>query len=334
MGTLVRPAPEVGGAGPAWPPTAPAEGAELSLPAVLAILAAGYLATLFAYAAAARGTLPYVAPYGSAGDLVTRQLIVPSAIVVGLAVGLVLMLRWQRVAGLGPGRLDPWGTVPLAVFAVATVVTFTMPRVSSRGPGFIGVVLAGLFLAALSEEILFRGFLLHGLGRRMGGRQAVLMGSALFSAGHVPALISVDLDAVGIGVSLVVLYGLGVLLCRIRVATGSVWFATGVHTLWNFVTVAVVGYAATDVPLALALLKLVPIVVGLKLAAGLSRTRRSGDVLPSVPAPAGPALLPSAGLRPFAPIAPSSPAGSPWVVRPQPGVPSLPPPPPPPRPDP
>jgi membrane protease YdiL (CAAX protease family) len=335
MSVLARPVPG-DAVKPAWPPTAPAEGAELSLPAVLAILVAAYLAMLFAFAAAARGTLPYLSPYGSAGDFVTRQLIVPSAIVVGMSVGLVLMLRWQRVTGLGLGRVDPWGTVPLAVFAVATVVTLTMPNVSSRGPGFIGFILTGLFLAALSEEIVFRGFLLHGLGRRMGGRDAVLLGSALFSAGHVPSLLSAELDGGGIAISLVVLFGLGVLLCRIRVATGSIWFASGVHTLWNFVTVAVVGFSTTDVPIALALLKLVPIVIGLKLAAGLSKTPRLGVVVPSVPATAlaGPGLASDGALRPFAPIASPIPAASPWVVRSAAEAPSLPPPPPPPRPDP
>jgi membrane protease YdiL (CAAX protease family) len=329
MGTLARRVPEDGRAGPTWPPTAPAEGADLSLPAVLAILAGAYLAMLLAFAAAARGTLPYLSPYGSPQDFVTRQLIVPSAIVVAMSVGLVLMLRWQRVAGLGLGRADPWGTVPLAVFGVATVVTFTMPNVSSRGPGFIGMVLAGLFLAALSEEILFRGFLLHGLGRRLGGRDAVLLGSALFSGGHIPSLLSADLDGSGVAISLVVLFGLGVLLCRIRVATGSIWLASGVHTLWNFVTVAVVGFSTTDVPIALALLKLVPIVIGLKLATGLSRRPRLGAVAPPLPATvAGPSLAPDAALRPPPPIASSAPAADPWVVRSRPVGSSLPPPPP------
>jgi membrane protease YdiL (CAAX protease family) len=253
---------------------------------------------------------------------------------VALSVGLVLMLRWQRVTGLGLGRIDPWGTVPLAVFAVATVVTFTMPHVSSRGPAFIGMILAGLFLAALSEEILFRGFLLHGLGRRLGGRDAVLLGSALFSAGHVPSLLSAELDGAGIAISIVVLFGLGVLLCRIRVATGSIWFATGVHTLWNFVTVAVVGFSTTDVPIALALLKLVPIVIGLKLATALSKRPRPVIASPPTTALAGSPLVPNPGFRPYAPIAPATPAASPWAVGSRLDERPLPPPPPPPRPDP
>jgi membrane protease YdiL (CAAX protease family) len=290
---------------------------------------------LLAFAAAARGTLPYLSPYGSAEGFVTRQLIVPSAIVVAMSVGLVLMLRWQRVTGLGLGRIDPWGTVPLAVFAVATVATFTMPHVSSRGPGFIGMVLAGLFLAALSEEILFRGFLLHGLGRRMGGRDAVLLGSAVFSAGHVPSLLSAELDGGGIAISLVVLFGLGVLLCRIRVATDSIWFASGVHTLWNFVTVAVVGFSTTDVPIAVALLKLVPIVLGLKLATSLSKRSRPGVVTATVPATAiaGRPLVADGARRPYAPLAQATATADPWVVRSRPDPRPLPPPPPPPRPD-
>jgi membrane protease YdiL (CAAX protease family) len=269
---------------------------------------------------------------------VTRQLVVPSAIVVGISVGIVLMARWHRVTGLTMlGRPSPWGTVPLAVFGVATVVTIAMPRVSSRGTGLTGLVLLGLFLAALAEEILFRGFLLHGLTRRLGGREAVLLGSALFSAGHVPSLLSVNLGASGIAISLVVLFGLGVLLCRIRVATGSIWYASGVHTLWNFVTIAVVGseYAEGDIPGAFVILKLVPILIGLKLAVSVARSPRFGIVVPPVPAAAfasAPAIA-GAGLAAYRPVTPSAPAASPWVVRP-PTPPSLPPPPPPPRPDP
>jgi membrane protease YdiL (CAAX protease family) len=320
---------------PAWPPTAEPRGAELSVPAVLAILVGGYLAMVLTFAATSRGSLPYLSPYGSASDLVTRHLVVPSAIVVGLAVGLVLMLGWQRVAGLAAGSARAWGVVPLGIFGVATVVTIAIPRVSSKGTGFIGLVLLGLFFAALSEEILFRGFLLHGLARRIGGREAVLLGSALFAAAHIPSLTAADLEAGGIAVSLVVLFGLGVLLCRIRVATGSIWFASGVHTLWNFVTVAVLSttYSASELPAAFVLLKLAPIVVGLVLAVRVARSPRFGVVVPPMPvvALAGAPSIP-AGFARYSPIAPAPPSASPWVVAPSP--PSLPPPPAPPRPDP
>jgi membrane protease YdiL (CAAX protease family) len=222
--------------------------------------------------------------------------------------------------------------VPLAVFAIVTAVTIATSRGPSGGSGFVGIVLVGLFLAALAEEVLFRGLLLHGLTRRLGGRQAVLLGSALFSAGHLPSLLSVDLAASDIVISLVVLFGLGVLLCRIRVATGSIWFASGVHTLWNFVTIAVVASlpADGDVPMAFALIKLVPIVVGLRLAVGVARSPRPSDAIPPLPAFA-PTLVPGAAVRPYTPVSPAAPATSPWAIRPRPDLPTLPPPP---RPDP
>lgn len=159
----------------------------------------------------------------------------------------------------------------------------------------------------------------------------MLLGSALFSAGHVPSLLAVDLVTSDIAISLVMLFGLGVLLCRIRVATGSIWYASGVHTLWNFVTVAAVGSASSQegIPLAIGGLKLVTIVIGLKLAVAVARAPRYGIVVPQVPAAAfgGGPLGPSTGFRPYSPVTPSAPAPSVWVVD-TPAAPSLPPPPP------
>jgi hypothetical protein len=183
------------------------------------------------------------------------------------------------------------------------VVTVGLPSVSSRGRALVGVVLLGLFLSALSEEILFRGVLLHGLTRRLGGRSAVLIGSSLFAAAHLPTLTDEKQAAGEIAVALTVLFGFGVLLCRIRVATESVWYATGVHTLWNFVTVGVVGWAypADELPAAFVLLKLVPVVVGLALAVRVARSPKlAAEGVPPMP-------YLDAGPRAAFPIAPTPP---------------------------
>lgn len=75
------------------------------------------------------------------------------------------------------------------------------------------------------------------------------VGSLLFSGAHIPTLvIQGQVDAM----TLVVLFGFGVFLCRIRTATGSIWLPTGVHTLWNFMTFVVLGSAGSleDIPAA------------------------------------------------------------------------------------
>ena len=295
----------------AWPPTAAREGVELSTAAVVAILTGAILGEFLIFAVVARGPSPTSRRTAPPPRSSTRRLVLPGALVAGLS------LRPRARARLAPGgrargRLaNRWGTVPLGIFAAAGVVTVGLPNVSGRGLAFVGVVVLGLFLSALSEEILFRGFLLHGLTRRLGGRSAVLIGSALFASAHLPALTDEKQAAGEIAIALVVLFGFGVLMCRIRVATGSVWYATGVHTLWNFVTIGVVGwaYSSDDLPPAFVLLKIVPVVVGLVIAVRVARSPRTAPdgvppmpllevgprpAIPSAPPPARPDL-PSAG---------------------------------------
>jgi membrane protease YdiL (CAAX protease family) len=315
-------------AAPRWPPSADREGVELPTPALLGILAGALLVELLVYSAATRAALASVSPFGSGSDSVMRLLVVPSAIAMAVSLGLVLVLGWHRAAGLGPGRPSPWGVVPLGIFAVATLATLGIPTVAARGESFVGLVLAGLFLAAASEEILFRGFLHHGLTRRLGGRASVLIGSALFSAAHIPALIDTDVEAAAVPITLVVLFGFGALLCRIRADTGSIWYATGVHTLWNFVTVGVIGwaYSTAEVPGAFVALKLIPVGVGLVVAARLARGR-FGAAPPPMPAGVVPlGLVPAAAPLPAtAPITPGAAGALAFPAGPPP--PRLPPPP-------
>jgi membrane protease YdiL (CAAX protease family) len=246
-----------------WPPAADREGMELSVPAVLAILVIGWLLLLVIFAAAGPGLgLTPPPPTDSPVRLVVRQLLVPSAVTVLMSLGIVFLLGWHRVVGLGIGKASRWGIVPLAALVVATLVTLGLPEVAEAGPGFVGLFLLGLLLAALAEEILFRGFLLHGLTRQIGGRRAVLVGSLLFAAAHIPTLVvQRQLNPL----TLVGLFGFGVLMCRARSATGSIWLPTGIHTLSNFVIIAVLesGRSLEEDPVVfLGLLQFALIVMG------------------------------------------------------------------------
>jgi membrane protease YdiL (CAAX protease family) len=266
-----------------WPPTAEREKVELGVPAVIAILVGGWLLELIVFAITGPGLAP-PAPSDTPARFVTRLLVVPGAITVLISVSIVLVLGWHRAAGLGPGRASRWGIVPFGVLLVATVVTLGLPQVSEAGRGYAGLFFLGVLLAALAEEILFRGFLQHGLTRRIGGRRAVLVGSVLFSAAHIPTLvIQGQVDST----TFVVLFGFGVLLCKIRTETGSIWLPTGVHTLWNFVTFVVVGSVPSleDISPAFIAVKVIPVLAGLVIAVRL--LARS----PDLKRPAAPAVV-------------------------------------------
>lgn len=274
-------------AGGAWPPTAEREAVELSTAAVLGILVGAVLLELLVFVGAAGSGLRAVSPFGPGTDPVFRNLVVPGAITLGISVGLVLALGWQRAAGITRGKPSRWGTIPLCVLWIGAVLT--MGRVAASMPGgtIPWIVLLGLAFAAVAEEVLFRGFLLHGLTRSMGGRAAVLLGSATFAAAHLPSLVASRVDGGTIGITVLVLFGLAILLCRIRTETGSIWFCSGVHTLWNFVTLGVVGRGVFGgLSLAIVALKLTPVVVGLVLAVRLFRGRVA------IATPTAPTFLP------------------------------------------
>ncbi|MGZ8607629.1 MAG: CPBP family intramembrane glutamic endopeptidase [Actinomycetota bacterium] len=284
--TMRGPEAAVGGR---WPPVAERGGAELSLGAVLAI-AAGALVAEFLVFEAAANVAPFSAAWSSSPSAaVARQLLLPAALATGVSLGVVLMLGRHRAAGLGIGHASPWATVPLGFLLAGAVLTLTVPGVTSQGKALLALIGAGLVLAAASEEILFRGFLQHGLTRHLGGATAVVLTSAIFAAAHVPSLVRSETPGGAIVGSLVVIFGLGMVLARIRAETGSVWPATGVHALWNIVTIGWVASPSGGSSLqpAFAVLKLVPVIVGIALAIRLSR---GGHRAPPPPVPAPPPL--------------------------------------------
>jgi hypothetical protein len=86
-------------------------------------------------------------------------------------------------------------------------------------------------------------------------------------------------------VTLSVLFGFGVLMCKIRAETGSIWLPSGVHPLWNFITFAVLGTTsfAENVPPAFVAVKVIPVVAGLVIAGRLLAARESSGPVAPIP---------------------------------------------------
>jgi ATP-dependent Clp protease ATP-binding subunit ClpC len=207
---------------------------------------------------------------------VTRQLIENSAIQLILWLAVLMLLGWRRPAGLVVGSASLWGIVPLGLFWTAALMAAGLTDVISKGGGFIVLAVVGVFLAALNEEIAFRGFLFHGLTARLGGRIAVLLGSALFALSHLPVEVGRHHPTPVIVGVLIGHFCSGVALCRIRAETRAVWIPAGVHTLYNLTTVAFAIWASPsdETPAAFVLLKLGFFATGLILAVGLVTRRR------------------------------------------------------------
>ena len=95
-------------------------------------------------------------------------------------------------------------------------------------------ILASVFFSPISEELLFRGFVLPKLNETMGFWQANLVQAALFTAIHWPNWIWVDGFHWSLVTTSVSIFILSLLLGWLTRRTNSIWPAVAAHILNNF----------------------------------------------------------------------------------------------------
>lgn len=99
-----------------------------------------------------------------------------------------------------------------------------------------------LLFAAAAEEFLFRGYPLSAVAERWGTGAALLLTTLAFTVLHGwnPNMDVLTLLNIGLA---------GFLLGVVRVVTGSLWHAIGVHLGWNFATGFLADLPVSGVPL-------------------------------------------------------------------------------------
>lgn len=146
------------------------------------------------------------------------------------SLGLTLHQRWLTDLVIGFAL----GFAALA-FAVVIAAAAGGLRFSFGGAGLIGPIarsLAGsagmLFVAALAEEALFRGYPLHTFSRARLALFGVALTSILFGLAHISNPNAVPL------VTLINTTLAGIWLAAAWLRTRSLWFPLGVHFSWNW----------------------------------------------------------------------------------------------------
>jgi hypothetical protein len=129
--------------------------------------------------------------------------------------------EWMLGAALG------WGMVVLAVIPMALAGTlhpqfWTQPRAF----GLLLLNLATLAVAALAEEVAFRGYSYRRLIEGIGPVAATILMSLLFGVGHL-------LNPSATWASTLVTVLAGVLLSIAWLRTHGLWFGWGLHFAWN-----------------------------------------------------------------------------------------------------
>jgi membrane protease YdiL (CAAX protease family) len=243
-----------------WPPSAEAQGVELSVVAQVLLVAS---LTFVAY------VLIGAAPRDEGPASYIRWQVASQALELVVWLAIIGALGWWKAAGVVRGSISLWGVVPVIILSAASLLEAGHAEESWVGPGLQAAVAVGVFAGALEEEVVFRGFLYHGLTRRLGGATAVVVGSLLFAVYHIPVMIRRDLSDGAMLALLVNHFAFGMFMCRVRAQTGSVWFL--IHTLWNLATVeiAIWAYPEGQYPELLWNLRFAAYGVGLFLGFGL-----------------------------------------------------------------
>lgn len=97
--------------------------------------------------------------------------------------------------------------------------------------GNVIIVFSLFFVAPVTEELIFRGYMYDVVKRSFGNYPSILLTSALFAAAHIWQGFEL--------LDLVVIFIVGLILGVLRYRAASIWPAMILHFIYNFVSVAV-----------------------------------------------------------------------------------------------
>ncbi|MFJ9362070.1 CPBP family intramembrane glutamic endopeptidase [Streptomyces mirabilis] len=138
-----------------------------------------------------------------------------------------------EIARQGAGREAlRGGAVGLGFVLVSAllITAFGGYSFSWAGNGFFSVVWSAAMVqagAAVTEELMFRGFALQALEQRWGSRAAIVITGLFFGVAHLGA------PGAGVWSALAIALEAGVMLGVAFLWRRSIWFVAGLHFTWN-----------------------------------------------------------------------------------------------------
>ena len=149
-----------------------------------------------------------------------------------LAVGFVVERETAKEMAMGfGGGAVLVGTITLAEWSVGAIEF--QPYDPAAG-SFLAITTVVLFVAASTEELLFRGYPFQRLVEGTGSVVAILLSASLFGLLHAPNPHSTHLSIVNTMLA-------GVLLSLAYLKTRALWLPIGFHFSWNW-TMALAGF--------------------------------------------------------------------------------------------
>lgn len=181
-------------------------------------------------------------------SIIILTLVVIAAVGVALSIIFRLYVDRKPIISLGLDRNlhrnDIWAGLLLGMFllglgSLILYFTGTLKWVDARADGsefFLAIVL--MLIVSVSEEMVFRGYLLNNLMESFNKWIALLVSALLFTVAHS---FNPNLNPV----ALVNLFLGGLLLGINFIYTRTLWFAIGFHFGWNFLQGYVLGFAVS-----------------------------------------------------------------------------------------
>lgn len=117
--------------------------------------------------------------------------------------------------------------IALAFFAFGIFDLIKTKPLDFNGSEFLTITLF-LFVAALCEEIIFRGFFMKMMQKYVGDFWAVIVSSLIFSLFH-----GFNPNVTFVGLLEIFLAGIAIAYAYFK--TGNIWFVTVMHFAWNYV---------------------------------------------------------------------------------------------------
>ena len=189
---------------------------------------------------------------------VDLKLLSPQLLILSESLNLIVVLIVTGIAAwLEHRRVDSYGLPVAAAFGnhfwegvamgLVTVALVGVGMIATGGMRIHGIALHGtdallfpllwlvaMVLVGLSEEYIFRGYVLQSLARGIGFWPAALFTTALFAGAH---LNKPHENAIDIGM----IFALGILICFTLLRTGSLWLAVGWHAAFDFGQFFIIG---------------------------------------------------------------------------------------------
>ena len=167
----------------------------------------------------------------------------------GFALVVAAFRGWSRT---GIARAPARGWAGLCIAPVVAGLPFVLLGYNLDRGSVVPLLVVGVPLVALNEELFFRGVLLD-LLRPFGWRRAVLWSAVLFGASHLANLFSGAYLPFTV-MQVAATAGGGVMLAAIRIRTGSLWPVLLVHAAVDLVAISTLTGPATASPILLPVL--------------------------------------------------------------------------------